>query len=136
MPKAYVSIVGVDLDEGKARLIYRIVVERDNPADSDPSQDVIGQDFTPDSTKSMQENENALKDKIANHLVSHGMKLSTGDVILYGAPIVKDSASFSDSTNGITSDRTAITKEPETKEEAQPGLMARMASSIRNFFSA
>ena len=134
MAKAFVVIKHVELRSGKAVLYYAVTLERDTPQDSNPDTDYFSQDFKPDSRLSMKANEDFMKAAIADYAGSIGVKISTGDVIIYGAPVVKDSISFTDSTKGITSDNTAVVK--VSAEEAQPTLTARFMSGLRSAMNA
>jgi hypothetical protein len=117
MPKAYVSIKQVEIEDGQPRIVYTVAVAGTNLP-------LFGQDFFPDSSLSMQTNLDVLKGKIANHIVGSGYKMSTGDVLIFGAPVVKDPLSLNDSSKGITSDSTATVMEPVQDKEL--GMVARI----------
>jgi hypothetical protein len=125
MAKALVSIVNTDIDAGNVRLIYSVTL-------LGPPHVQYGSDFIINPAISLEKNLIALKDKIANYGVEKGHKMSTGDVIIFGAPVA-DSVSMKDETNGITSDTTAVVKEAVVVE--QPTLITRMMDSLRSMWS-
>jgi len=118
MAKALVTVKGIDLDDTVVRLIYEVVL-------LGPPHQRFGQDFILNTQNSLATNLSQLKDKIAAHIVSTGQKISTGDVIIFGAPVVKDTLSLTDSTKGITSDNTAVELQPAVKV-ADAGFLERM----------
>lgn len=121
MAKAVIFISGVRrFPDGKIRLLCQVVL--DGVQDGDDMTD-YGMDYTMDMQQSLAENIEALKSKILNIMISRGYKMSAGDIIPFGAPIVKDSASASDKASGITSDKDAVAIDP--KEAVQAGLFAR-----------
>lgn len=124
MAKALVSIVNTDIDEGNVRLIYGVTL-------LGPPHVQYGSDFVINPTISLEKNLIALKDKIASYGVEKGHRMSTGDVIIFGAPVA-DSVSMKDETNGITSDTTAVAKEAVVE---QPTLITRMMDSLRSMWS-
>lgn len=102
MEKAFVYIAGVDAENGEVRLVYKVIYQRDR------ERPVIqGSDSVLDVSLSANENTEALKAKIAQDGAEHGFKLTVGDVIPFGALMLKDLPSGDEKSKGITSDRTA-----------------------------
>lgn len=129
MPKAFVTVKDAQLeDDGSVRLIYTVVMHGARP---DDDRTVYGCDYTIDPTLSMDENNEALKEKVMDAAVFRGYRMSKGDVIPHGLPTAKDAQSFTDKTNGITSDRSAVAKDPVKEADAPPGLMARMVENVK-----
>lgn len=132
MAKIYTVLDHVELVDGRAKLYYTATIERDNPAESDPTTDVFGQDYGMNSLKSAKENEDGLKLQLASYAASIGVKLTTGDVLVHGALVVKDAASYADKTNGITSDKDATVLIDAPVDVKPVGLMA----SLRDRFTS
>lgn len=129
MPKVFVCVQNIQLDDdGTVRLIYRAVTHGAN--NDDRARD-YGCDYVLDTSLSVEENNIALKQKVRDQAVARGYKLSTGDVITFGSPIVKDSASANDKTNGITSDKDAVSVDTPLARSGEVGLLAQAGDSLR-----
>jgi hypothetical protein len=127
MEKIFVCIKDVQLDDdGTIRLIYHVVVDG---ARSDDDTKDYGCDHRIDAALSLGENIETMKEKVATAAVVRGYRVSKGDVITFGAPITKDTVSFLDKTNGITSDNTAV-----VLESPKSNLMARALDKLSSLW--
>jgi hypothetical protein len=134
MAKALVSVKDVHIDGDVLRLIYNVTV-------LGPPHSQYGSDHIIDATISLDKNLIALKERIANYGAEKGYRMSTGDVIIFGAPIVADLVSMKDETNGITSDVAAVAKEAVVKEaivvaSAEKGMWGKFVDNVKSMWSA
>ena len=112
MEKAFVHIAGLDADNGEIRLVYKVIYQRDQEPPI-----IEGSGVALDVALSANENADALKNKIARDGAEHGLKLTVGDVIPFGALMLKDLPSGDEKSKGITSDRTATVIIETVKEQ-------------------
>ena len=139
MPKALVSIKDVSLDDGVVRVVYLVVI-------LGPPNMKLGSDHILNPLLSLEKNLNALKDKIVKDLAGERVAVSTGDVIIFGAPVVADAASMKDETNGMTSDSAAVVKFAVVDEPsmimaaaslpAEKGMWGKFVENVKSMWSA
>lgn len=134
MAKVLATVSSVDLVNDSPYLMFTVCV-------IGPPHLRYVADYKIDITVSLEKNINALKNIIADYVVQNGFRISVGDIILFGAPEVKDTTSFKSEVNGITSDSTAVTKEPQvaladSEPATEPSMVARWIESVKNLWNA